>query len=92
MIAHDATTAEDRRQAVQVQIESRRSMAERNRLGQFATPNLLAVEIASYIRSLMSRRTGTIRFADLSPVNSVADERPDVSGPGGAARGHSVSD
>jgi adenine-specific DNA-methyltransferase len=49
---------------MQSRIDSRRSQAERNRLGQFATPNSLAVEIAGHVRSLMRQTTGSISFAD----------------------------
>lgn len=64
MIARDTTVAERRRQALQLRIDSRRSAADRNRSGQFATPSSLALEIAGYVRSLMDRRAGPIRFAD----------------------------
>lgn len=64
MIAHDTGTIEAKRQAFQVKIDARRTFAERNRLGQFATPNGLAVEIARLLRSLMGRRSSGIRFAD----------------------------
>jgi len=64
MIARDTTAAEGRRQALQLRIDSRRSTADRNRCGQFATPSSLALEIAVYVRSLMDRRAGPIQFAD----------------------------
>lgn len=64
MTSHNTETIEDRRQALQAQIDTGRSMAERNRLGQFATPNVLAVEIATYVASLLQRSGKAIRFAD----------------------------
>lgn len=66
MIAHDADTTEKRRQAIQAQLDARRSAADRNRLGQFATPHALAVEIARYVRAIFGRRMEGIRFADPS--------------------------
>jgi len=41
-----------------------KAAAERNRLGQFATPNALAIEIARYVQSVADRRLRAIRFAD----------------------------
>lgn len=64
MPTHEPTVAEDRRKAAQARIDGRRSPAERNRLGQFATPNSLAVEIARYVRSLGDLPAGSLRFAD----------------------------
>jgi adenine-specific DNA-methyltransferase len=64
MIPRDTKAIELQRQALQHRIDARRSMADRNRLGQFATPNPLAVEIARYVRSLWDRRSGAVRFAD----------------------------
>jgi hypothetical protein len=55
-----------RRQAIQVEIDARKSAAERNRLGQFATPNDLAVEIARYVASVRGRSHEPIFFADPS--------------------------
>jgi adenine-specific DNA-methyltransferase len=66
MIAHENTLIESRRQAIQAEIDTRKSAAERNRLGQFATPNALAVEIARYVQSVLGRTKGSIRFADPS--------------------------
>ncbi len=65
MLAEYGSSAEDRRQVLQAEMDSRRSAAERNRLGQFATPNALAVAIARYVASLAGRSKGKpIRFAD----------------------------
>ena len=46
MIAYENNVIESRRQVIQSDIDTRKSAAERNRLGQFATPNALAVDIA----------------------------------------------
>lgn len=53
---------ETERQALQSVIDGGRTAAERNRLGQFATPQALAVEIAEGVRALVGRRR--VRFAD----------------------------
>ena len=66
MIPHEDHLIESRRQAIQAEIYTRKSAAERNRLGQFATPNALAVEIARYIQSVLGRTKGSIHFADPS--------------------------
>ncbi|MFH0344736.1 MAG: Eco57I restriction-modification methylase domain-containing protein [Chromatiales bacterium] len=62
---HDSPT-ETRRQTIQAAIDTTRSVAERNRLGQFATPNALAIDIARYVDSLIDDRKRGIRFADPS--------------------------
>lgn len=64
MTSHITETIEGRRQALQAQIDTGRSMAERNRLGQFATPNVLAVEIATYVASLLGQSGKAVRFGD----------------------------
>lgn len=51
---------------MQAALNARKSPAERNRLGQFATPNALAIEIARYVRSIAGRRLRAVRFADPS--------------------------
>lgn len=66
MTSHNTETIEDRRQALQVQIDTGRSAAERNRLGQFATPNVLAIEIARYAASLLGQSGKSVHFADPS--------------------------
>ena len=65
-IAHQTSSVEARRQAIQADIDTRRSAAERNRLGQFATPNALAVDIARYVESVIGHTKRSIRFADPS--------------------------
>lgn len=64
MLAKHDNAIEARRQAIQAALDSSKSAAERNRLGQFATPYALAVEIARYVESVAGRRLQTIRFAD----------------------------
>ncbi|HEX4123899.1 MAG TPA: N-6 DNA methylase, partial [Tepidisphaeraceae bacterium] len=64
MTVQEQISAEKRRQTIQAQIDARRSVAERNRLGQFATPNVLAVQIATYVAESMGKTKEAIRFAD----------------------------
>jgi adenine-specific DNA-methyltransferase len=64
MIAQQQQLTEKRRQTLQIEIDSHRSDAERNRLGQFATPNSLAIEITEYVAKLMSTTRAPIHFAD----------------------------
>lgn len=66
MIALRHISIEERRQAIQAAIDASKSPAERNRLGQFATPNALAVEIAQYVGAMIDPPSGRIRFADPS--------------------------
>ncbi|MGH9338274.1 MAG: Eco57I restriction-modification methylase domain-containing protein [Acidobacteriota bacterium] len=66
MLEKREKSIEARRQAIQAALDSSKSAAERNRLGQFATPNTLAVEIARYVQSVAGRRLKTVRFADPS--------------------------
>jgi adenine-specific DNA-methyltransferase len=65
MAAIDEST-ESRREAMQAAIDARKTLAERNRLGQFATPNALAVEIAQYVDSLLGPAHPRVQFADPS--------------------------
>ena len=66
MIAHNRNSTEARRQAIQLSIDGTKSAAERNRLGQFATPNILAVDIARFVAPLIRAHNRDIRFADPS--------------------------
>lgn len=66
MIAHHDNTTEAQRQSIQTAIDATKSAAERNRLGQFATPNALALDIARYVGTLIGTRKRGIRFADPS--------------------------
>ncbi len=61
--AHE-TALEARRQVIQAALDARQSAAQRNRLGQFATPNALAIEIARYVQSVAGRHLPAIHFAD----------------------------
>ena len=56
---------EIRRQASQAELDGQRSFAQRNRLGQFATPNELALQIARYLHSILPK-SSAIQFADPS--------------------------
>lgn len=64
MITQHDNSIEVRRRAIQDALDARRSAAERNRLGQFATPNALAIDIAQYVATLLGHKRGGIRFAD----------------------------
>jgi len=64
MILHLEHGTEIRRQAIQSALDAEKSAAERNRLGQFATPNALATEIAEYVETMLGRRRREIYFAD----------------------------
>ena len=44
---------EAKRVVEQIQLDASRTSVERNRLGQFATPNLLAIEILKYSKTLL---------------------------------------
>lgn len=66
MIAQDHDLAEIRRQAIQLELDSAKSPAERNRLGQFATPTALSVEIARYVSSVLDDGPEDLCFADPS--------------------------
>src|SRR5258708_7951039 len=46
------------------ELDATRSGIERNRLGQFATPSSVAIDIVRYVDSLLSDRHRAIRFAD----------------------------
>lgn len=64
MLAKHEHAVEVRRQAIQAALDSSKSSAERNRLGQFATPYALAAEIAHYVKSVAGNRLRAVRFAD----------------------------
>jgi len=57
-------TLEARRQELQARFDASRSQPDRNRLGQFATPQRLALDIARYLRTLWPRAEAAIRFCD----------------------------
>jgi predicted RNA methylase len=64
MATRRETATEMRRQGIQSALDSAKSPAERNRLGQFATPIELAMDIAGYVRLLVDPSLSEIRFAD----------------------------
>lgn len=64
MIALPHNSTEAQRQAIQAKIDAGKSAAERNRLGQFATPHALALEIASFVETLIGDHNEDVRFAD----------------------------
>lgn len=57
------SNVESARLALQRQLDAAKTQAERNRLGQFATPTVLATEILAYAASLLSGDQ-EIRFLD----------------------------
>jgi adenine-specific DNA-methyltransferase len=64
MPRHPIRTIESQRQSLQTSIDAGRTAADRNRLGQFATPHPLAVQIAQAAHDLVGSRR--VRFADPS--------------------------
>lgn len=56
-------TKESERLALQASLDAEKTQAERNRLGQFATPSALAVDILRYAASLMPQ-AAKVRFLD----------------------------
>lgn len=66
MPSYHHNVVEHRRQQLQAELDARKSSAERNRLGQFATPYALAEDIARYVASVCRPTTEPIRFADPS--------------------------
>ncbi len=57
------TEREDRRLMIQVELDAAKDQAERNRMGQFATPTKLAWEILEYARKRLGE-TSAVRFID----------------------------
>ena len=56
--------AEARRQVLQARLDAERSAAERNRLGQFATPPQLALDISRYALERWRARDDAVAFLD----------------------------
>lgn len=54
---------EARRLAVQAELDAARNQADRNRMGQFATPTELAVEMLQYANTVLDDTT-PVRFID----------------------------
>ncbi len=55
---------ENNRLQAQERLDAGKDAAERNRIGQFATPPALALEIATYVRQQWRRRKDRVRFLD----------------------------
>jgi adenine-specific DNA-methyltransferase len=55
---------EAQRQSIQERLDAAKTAVERNRLGQFATPPDLALDIAQYALSLWHGRTDAVSFLD----------------------------
>ena len=63
MTAHQVSLTEQRRLDAQSALDGVKTQAERNRMGQFATPFPLAFEILSYAQKLIPRDQ-KVRFLD----------------------------
>lgn len=63
---------EIRRSTLQVELDAKKTPAERNRLGQFSTPSALADDILAYAKTLFSP-DWEVRFLDqqLGPAHSI---------------------
>lgn len=59
----NADTLEQRRSALQVELDGQKSQAERNKMGQFATPTALARDVLAYGLSLLPKGA-PVRFFD----------------------------
>lgn len=55
---------EARRLEIQAVLDARKTALERNKLGQFATPSALALEIATYLLSRLPERCPALHFCD----------------------------
>ncbi|MBO0698582.1 MAG: hypothetical protein J2P46_09315 [Zavarzinella sp.] len=64
MVGHGDNPVEARRQALQAELDKAKPTTERNRVGQFATPYPLAVEIARYVDAIAGSSLPEIHFAD----------------------------
>lgn len=62
----DKNVIESRRQILQASIDSEKTARERNRLGQFATPQALALDMARLVSTVIGKNQDEIRFADPS--------------------------
>lgn len=62
-VAKSTETIEKKRLAIQAEVDRKKTQTERNRLGQFATPTALAVDILQYAAPLLSEEE-KIRFLD----------------------------
>jgi len=57
-------TVEATRRAMQERLDSEKTLAQRNRLGQFATPHALAVEITRFAQSFLREQDYPVHFCD----------------------------
>jgi len=62
-MSHVASAVEQQRLVLQAELDALKTQAERNRLGQFATPTLLAVDILKYAATLLPKAE-KVRFFD----------------------------
>lgn len=62
-MSHRIKKIEGQRFALQLSLDSQKTQAERNRLGQFSTPNLLAQEILQYAATLLPSKE-KVKFLD----------------------------
>ncbi len=62
-MSHTAEAKEQERVALQASLDAKKTQAERNRLGQFATPTALAEDILRYAGALLPPAT-KVRFLD----------------------------
>jgi adenine-specific DNA-methyltransferase len=60
---HNPNAIEQRRCTLQAELDGHKSQAERNKLGQFATPTQLALDVLAYGLSLLPQAT-PVRFLD----------------------------
>ncbi len=64
-MAKDITRAlEEQRLALQRELDAGKEQAERNRMGQFATPTELAVDILRYVKAHLVGKSRKVRFID----------------------------
>lgn len=54
---------EDQRQTLQAELDGKKTQEERNILGQFSTPNLLANDVLTHAKNIFPKR-GKVRFLD----------------------------
>lgn len=63
MAIRSKTSLEERRVLLQKLLDAEKSQAERNRMGQFATPTALALDILRYAKAHLGKNE-TVRFVD----------------------------
>ena len=62
-MSHTLQDRETRRLAIQAELDGAKDQSERNRMGQFATPTELAVDILRYAKAQLTETT-SVRFID----------------------------